>query len=183
LPSTTHCGTVGSRRRAQGEGHSTNAHVVLAATLILALLAGGEELGLKHRGKVDDEAMYFKATHLSAEECDSINYKVGRETGWSGPRGSSVDTNAEVDTTAAVAEVREGVTGEETPAWIIDIQQKGKDYQAERKRSAKADEDMLSEYTQTEQNIAKNMGLSPRMIDRGQLRKWAQEADSIPLTP
>jgi hypothetical protein len=176
--------------------------MALAAMVVLALAANGQELRLTQRGEVDSSAMGFEARHVSVERCDSINNKVGRGTDANGIYGSLADTNASVNTTAAIVEhskaligeeppvwivdtplKRKEHVGEETPAWIADLQQNGKDYQTERTRRAKENEDLLSEYSQTELNIAKYMGLSPQMIDRNQLRKWAQETESDRPTP
>jgi hypothetical protein len=88
-----------------------------------------------------------------------------------------------VDTTAANCHALEELAAEETPAWITSIQQKGKDYRAGRDRRAKENERMLSEYTRTEQSIARFMGVSPWDIDREQLRIWGLEADGTSPSP
>jgi hypothetical protein len=152
------------------------------AIVVLVLIADGEEYNLKHRGRVDSAAMDFEATHLSTEQCDNMNYVAGRRTSRDINDGPLADTTAAVENRQTTVKTNEGLVAEKAPAWISELQQKGKTYKADRKRKAKINEDRLSAYSKTELSIARYMGLPPWEIDREQLRIWAQEIDSIPLT-
>ncbi len=152
----------------------------LTAIVVLALTANGGEFRIKHRGKLDIDAKNSRATHLSVEQRDYINYEFGRTMSWGINYDSSADITAAGETMETTVETPEEFTPEKTPAWISEMQQKAETYQSEKEKKAKRNEDRLSAYSQTELSIAKNMGLSPWDIDREQLRTWGLETDSIP---
>ena len=149
---------------------------VLTAIFVFAITAGGQESDPKPRRKLDADAMYFTATHLSVEDVDFINYKAGRQMTWKGIPWSFAGPDASVEAIEIPVDTLEGYAREETltPAWVSEIQEKGKAYQAEREKKAESYEDRLSEYSQKEINIAESMQLLPWEIDRNQLKKWAE---------
>ncbi|MBN1547499.1 MAG: hypothetical protein JW902_12655 [Syntrophaceae bacterium] len=155
---------------------------ILTAIIVLFVIANGEEFILTHRGKVDSAAMNFEATHLSVEQCNYNNYEVGHQKVWNGTHKFTDDATVAVETREKTADTLDVPAREKTPAWVSKIEEKGKAHNAEIRERAKINEDRLSVYSQTEQNIAKNMGLSPWEIERNQLKKWGQEADSTTTT-
>jgi hypothetical protein len=152
---------------------------IFAAIGVFALAAGGEEFRVTHREKAAGDAMDFESKHLSIEQCDSMNYTVGRDMKWNNRDEAFIDTDAAVETLETNVGAREALTTENTSAWVSEIQKKGETYQTEKKQRAKKYQDRLSDYSQTELSIAKNMGLDPWDIDREQLRLWGRETDTI----
>jgi hypothetical protein len=150
--------------------------LTIATTVGIIIFTASEE-NLPEE-KVYSAAMNFELRHLSITQCDSMNYIVGRQMKWIKNDESLIETTVTVNTDIGD---HEKPAVQKTPAWVSEIVQKGETYQIEKKQRAKKYQDRLSDYSQTELSIAKNMGLNPWDIDREQLRLWGQETDTILL--